>query len=172
MDAVRKTMDLVPDAELRLKWPNDIFIGFAKAGGVLVESVSLRNDSDFLVVFGFGLNLVTVPDEIGHEVTALSQYGQPPEPCAVLTGLSERIFFWLDRWNAGLNFDAIRQAWIDRAGPVGESIVIKTTSGPVSATYQGLAETGALRAEVDGAIREFNYGDVTLADKAACDEDL
>ncbi len=171
LDAIHITMDLAPGAELRLKWPNDILMGFAKAGGILVESTSLREGSGFLAILGFGLNLVAFPNTIGREAAALAQYGKPPEPRALLTALSDRIFFWLDRWNAGTNFDAIRNAWIERAGPIGEPIVINTTTGPVSATYQGLAATGALLAKVDGTVREFNYGDVALVGEVTRDGD-
>lgn len=164
-------MELAPDAELRLKWPNDILIGFAKAGGILVESTTLREGSGFLAVLGFGLNLVAFPDAVGREVTALARYGTPPEPRALLTVLSERIIYWLDRWNAGANFGALRQAWMDRAGPIGEPIVINTTTGALSATYRGLAENGALLADVDGSIREINYGDVALVGEVARDGD-
>ncbi len=169
MDAIRSTMVLAPDAELRLKWPNDILVGLAKAGGILVESTSLREGSGFLAILGFGLNLVTSPGDIGREVTALGRHGKSAEPRILVSALSEKIAFWLEQWNAGVNFSAVRQAWLERAGPVGEPIVINTTMGPVSATYQGLAESGALLANVDGALKEFNYGDVALAGEVARD---
>lgn len=171
LDAIRATMDLAPDTELRLKWPNDILIGFAKAGGILVESTSLREGSGFLAILGFGLNLVAFPDGLGREATALGAFGQPPEPHVLLNALSDRICFWLDRWDAGSNFDLIRDAWIERAGPIGEPVVINTTQGPVSATYQGLAETGALLADVGGTVREVNFGDVALVGEVARDGD-
>ena len=68
----------------------------------------------------------------------------------MLNSLAEQVSLWLGRWNAGSNFAAIRRAWIERAGPLGEPITINTVQGPVSGTYQGLSETGALRAEVNG----------------------
>jgi BirA family biotin operon repressor/biotin-[acetyl-CoA-carboxylase] ligase len=171
VDAIRTTMDLAPGAELRLKWPNDILVGVAKAGGILVESTALQEGSGFLAVLGFGLNLVAFPDAVGREVTSLAQHGTPPEPRALVTVLSERIAYWLDRWNAAASFGPIREAWLDRAGPIGEQIVINTTGGPLAATYQGLAENGALLADVDGVIREISYGDVALVGEVARDGD-
>jgi len=41
--------------DLRLKWPNDIMIGDAKVGGILVESKSQGPTVDYLI--GVGLNL-------------------------------------------------------------------------------------------------------------------
>ncbi|RUO97799.1 biotin--[acetyl-CoA-carboxylase] ligase [Hyphomicrobium sp.] len=171
IDAVRTTMDLAPETELRLKWPNDILIGFAKAGGILVESTSFREGSGFLAVLGFGLNLVTFPEAVGRNAVALADYGAPPSPRALIANLSERVGFWLDRWAEGANFSVLRQAWMDRAGPVGEPIVVNTEAGPLAATYEGLAETGALLANVDGVIREINYGDVALIGEIARDGD-
>lgn len=170
IDAVRATMDLAPGADLRLKWPNDILIGSAKAGGILVESTSARADSGFLAVLGFGLNLITSPNTLGRAVTALSQYGKAPEPLAFTETLSDKILYWLDRWRAGEDFPAIREAWLERAGAMGEPIIVNTAAGPLSATYQGLSETGALLADVGGEIKEISYGDVMLVGQAAGDE--
>jgi len=170
MDAVRATMDLAPGTNLRLKWPNDILIGSAKAGGILVESTSARAGPGFLAILGFGLNLITSPDTLGRAVTALSQHGNVPEPLAFAETLSEKIFFWIDRWQEGKGFPAIREAWVERAGAMGEPIIINTAAGPLSATYQGLSETGALRADIDGKIQEISYGDVMLVGQVAGDE--
>ncbi|MET0432312.1 MAG: biotin--[acetyl-CoA-carboxylase] ligase [Hyphomicrobium sp.] len=167
IDAVRSTMDLAPGAELRLKWPNDILIGIAKAGGILVESTSSREGSGFFAILGFGLNLTAAPDDIGRDATALARFGTPPEPRALVSSLSEHLGLWLDRWNAGANFAPIREAWLERAGAIGEPIVINTTSGPVSATYAGLSETGGLLANVDGIAMEITYGDVALVGDVA-----
>jgi BirA family biotin operon repressor/biotin-[acetyl-CoA-carboxylase] ligase len=169
IDAVRATMDLAPGTELRLKWPNDILVGSAKAGGILVESTSVRAGTGFLAILGFGLNLISAPDSLGRDVTALSQHGNPPEPLAFLETLSEKVVFWLDRWQAGEGFAAIREAWMERAGAMGELIAINTASGLLSATYLGLSETGALRADIGGSIKEISYGDVMLVGQVARD---
>jgi BirA family transcriptional regulator, biotin operon repressor / biotin---[acetyl-CoA-carboxylase] ligase len=169
IDAIRDTMDLASETELRLKWPNDILVGIAKAGGILVESTSLREGSGFLAILGFGLNLINFPDALGREVTALGHYGKAPESLVLLKALSERVFFWLSRWNSGAGFAEIREAWLERAGKIGEPIIINTTAGTVSATYQGLSETGALLADVGGTIREVSYGDVSLVGEVARD---
>ncbi|MBY0562175.1 biotin--[acetyl-CoA-carboxylase] ligase [Hyphomicrobium sp.] len=169
IDAVRATMDLAPGTELRLKWPNDILIGSAKAGGILVESTSVRAGPGFLAILGFGLNLISAPDSLGRAVTALSQHGKSPEPLVFLEMLSEKVAFWLGRWQAGEGFAAIREAWMERAGAIGERITINTAAGLLSATYQGLSETGALRADVGGTIKEISYGDVMLVDQIARD---
>jgi BirA family biotin operon repressor/biotin-[acetyl-CoA-carboxylase] ligase len=86
--------------------------------------------------------------------------------------LIERLGYWLDHWNAGLNFADIREAWTRRAGKIGEPITINTLQGTVSGTYQGLTESGALKAEVAGEILEFSHGDVALGGAPALNGDL
>jgi BirA family biotin operon repressor/biotin-[acetyl-CoA-carboxylase] ligase len=49
--------------EAELKWPNDLLLGRAKVGGVLIEAVYLGERLDF-VVAGIGLNLLQGPDEL------------------------------------------------------------------------------------------------------------
>ena len=59
IDAIRRAGD-VPG--LRLKWPNDILVGTAKTGGILVESTSRPRAAGTVAVIGIGLNLVSAPD--------------------------------------------------------------------------------------------------------------
>jgi BirA family biotin operon repressor/biotin-[acetyl-CoA-carboxylase] ligase len=163
IDAIRANTELAPDTGLRLKWPNDVLIGTAKAGGILVESTTARGSPGFLAVIGFGLNLEAAPDDLGRAATAISRHGKAPATREMLETLADKLTLWLDRWNAASDFESVRRAWIERAGPLGEAMTINTVQGLVSCTYQGLSGTGALRAEVKGKMREFSHGDVALA---------
>jgi BirA family biotin operon repressor/biotin-[acetyl-CoA-carboxylase] ligase len=170
-EAIRIKTDLAPDAGLRLKWPNDILMGAAKMGGILVESTSARGSPGFLAIIGFGLNVRSAPDDLGRAVTALGRHGEVPMPDVLGAALADQTQHWLDHWNSGENFAAVRQAWMDRAGALGEPITVNSTEGPVSGSYRGLSETGALLAEIDGVVREINYGDVALGVASADDGD-
>lgn len=170
-DAIRISTDLAQDASLRLKWPNDILMGTAKMGGILVESTSARGSPGFLAIVGFGLNVSSSPDDLGRAVTALGQHASAPTPDGLVAALVQQFPQWLERWDNGDGFGAIRSAWMDRAGPLGEPIIVNAARGPISGTYRGLAETGALLAEVDGKVCEINHGDVALGGAAAHDGD-
>jgi BirA family biotin operon repressor/biotin-[acetyl-CoA-carboxylase] ligase len=171
LEAIRASTDLAQDAPLRLKWPNDILMGTAKMGGILVESTSARGSPGFLAVVGFGLNLSSHPEDLGRTVTSLGRHTQTPAPAALLASLAEQFPRWLDIWKNGDDFAAVRRAWMERAGPIGEAMTVNLADGPISGTYRGLAETGALLAEVDGQVREINHGDVALGGADANDGD-
>lgn len=168
IDAIRSISPLAEMRRLRLKWPNDVLIGPAKAGGILVETTTARGQPSFqegqgfLAVIGFGLNVASCPDDIGRAATALAREEITTTPAAVLDALASHSAEWIGRWDDGRAFEAIRQAWMARAGMLGEAITINTASGPVAATYEGLDATGALLAGIGGRVQTITYGDVAL----------
>lgn len=64
--AVALTVErFAPEAKVRLKWPNDIFVDSSKLAGILIESVSN------IAVIGIGLNVSDAPDVPGNQATCL-----------------------------------------------------------------------------------------------------
>ncbi len=170
IDAIRTISPLAETIGLRLKWPNDLLIETAKAGGILVETTTARGEPSlqpglqpgFLAVLGFGLNVATSPETGGRATRSLAQSAVMVSADAVLEALAGQCEAWIARWNDGAGFEGIRTAWMDRAGSLGETIHIHSASGPVSGTYEGLAPSGALLAGVNGKIETITYGDVEL----------
>ncbi len=67
--AVRAVRRLGGPEGLRLKWPNDLWLGPAKAGGILCEGVS--GPRGFFVVIGIGINCRSAPGGLGQAATSL-----------------------------------------------------------------------------------------------------
>jgi BirA family transcriptional regulator, biotin operon repressor / biotin---[acetyl-CoA-carboxylase] ligase len=164
IDALRKAAARHAPAGLRLKWPNDILIGTAKTGGILIESTALKTGDKRLAAIGIGLNLASAPDDLGRAATFLSAHGLSLSPLRALCFLAEAMDGWLKTWNEARGFAEVRAAWLERGGPAGEPLTVRTGSGPVSGRFAGLDEDGALViAGADGRERRFTYGDVMLA---------
>lgn len=148
---------------LRLKWPNDILLATAKIGGILVESTSLPGRGGLSAVIGIGLNLAAHPEIPGRDVTSLSAHGCSVTPPQALKALDRTLRQALAMWDAARGFAAIRAAWLERAGRVGERISVQAAAGPLSGTFAGIDEDGALLVALDdGARHRCTYGDVTL----------
>ncbi|MEQ1717293.1 MAG: biotin--[acetyl-CoA-carboxylase] ligase [Hyphomicrobium sp.] len=160
-EALAAITPLGRQGRLRLKWPNDLLIGGAKAGGILVESALNSGGSGMAGVIGFGLNVVSEPG-IGRSVTSLHREGVALDADSVLGALADAFETWLEIWDEGRGFAFVRASWLERGGPRGEPITINTGAGSVSGTYQGLSESGALLADVEGTLETFNFGDVAL----------
>lgn len=150
-----------PVPGLRLKWPNDILAGDAKVGGILVESTIQAGVT--VAAVGFGINISVAPTVPGRPTTSLAAFGTLHGRAGVLAALAESMRHWLALWQQPGGFEAVRTAWLERAGPPGETTTINTGNIVLQGAFAGLDNDGALLIRDDGGtIRRFSFGDVTL----------
>lgn len=147
---------------LRLKWPNDVLVGTAKLAGILSESV-VGSAGEPFAILGIGLNLVASPTDTPRPATCLAAHGLTVAPTAALQAIDKALFRRLSVWQAGLGFAAIRTAWLERAGPLGETLAVITGEGRIEGSFGGLDPDGALLLkDPDGCEHRFSFGDVTV----------
>ena len=81
-DAVARA---APDADVRIKWPNDVLLDGKKLAGVLVEAITLGSRVE-AVVIGVGINVHTraFPDELEDRATSVSLIARDPPDRAVI----------------------------------------------------------------------------------------
>ena len=160
MDAIKQALG-GREVALRLKWPNDVLIGDAKCAGILAESMT--GSETVSVVIGIGINLAWYPAGLGRLATSLAEQGAHVSPEAMLDKLAPAMQHWLEAWRSGAGFGAIRQAWLDRAGPVGEACSVNTGAERLEGRYLGLDSAGALlMQDKEGRQRSIGFGDVSL----------
>lgn len=74
-EAVFETLSsLLPDplkSQLRIKWPNDLYLQDKKVAGILTESGSTRGEIDW-VVTGIGINVNADPSDFSPEVREIA----------------------------------------------------------------------------------------------------
>lgn len=156
--------------DIRLKWPNDILSGNAKLGGILLESTSTAGNGGKakgatppIVVIGTGLNIAHAPQDLARPATCLHELGIRVTPAQALAALAWTTAEWLAQWNEGLGFELIRQAWLDRAQTVGETVSVRIGGERLIGTFLGLDANGALRlATAKGGERSITAGEVSL----------
>lgn len=167
VDAIGVAASSTP-AGLRLKWPNDVLIGQAKCAGILAESIS--GHDAVIAVIGAGINLAWHPTDLGRAATDLSEHGLQVAPDAMLGLLAAAVQHWLAVWECGNGFAHVRSAWLERAGPVGESCSVNTGAERIAGLFVGLDSGGALlMQDKEGRQRSITFGDVMLATADAGD---
>ena len=143
-----------PGVATMLKWPNDLLIDGAKAGGILLERNSDR------VVAGFGANLASAPELEGRSTAALPD-ALPPQAFAPLLAASFARSVALWRYSDAA---ALRSAWLARAHPEGAALSVHVSPDDmVTGEFAGIELDGALRLRVGGEILTIRAGDVSLS---------
>jgi BirA family biotin operon repressor/biotin-[acetyl-CoA-carboxylase] ligase len=146
---------LLPGAQVRHKWPNDLLINGRKASGLLLEA-----QPDFLVL-GIGVNIVSHPADTPYPATDLVAEGAAAvSPHELLERLLTGFAPLYDRWEAE-GFAALLPAWLRRAMGLGEAIEVRLERETVSGVFRDMEPDGTLRlALADGTERRIAAGDV------------
>lgn len=99
--------------DAKLKWPNDLYFGGKKYGGILCEATA--KGQNLVLVIGIGLNLQQ--RDLGEERTSLEQLtGQRNFDAKAL---GESLFeFWLEQWD-GVSARQVRSEFLAAASLAG-----------------------------------------------------
>nr|WP_221184883.1 biotin--[acetyl-CoA-carboxylase] ligase [Sphingomicrobium lutaoense] len=150
-----------PQADIQLKWPNDLLLDGKKVAGILAER------SDDRIVIGFGVNLAGAPEIEGRPATSLKDHlSMTPQAFApILAGSFARL---LAAWR-GADPASLVMAWIQKAHPIGSELAVHDSEGGVQrGRFAGLEADGALRLEdAKGEVTIVRAGDVTLDSPAS-----
>jgi BirA family transcriptional regulator, biotin operon repressor / biotin---[acetyl-CoA-carboxylase] ligase len=150
---------LLPEAEIRLKWPNDVRCAKHKLAGILVETGGA--DGALWVAVGIGLNIRVMPAETGQPATCLAELGLSALQSrdTVFDGLQRAFAARLAQARSG--FDEIRRDWLERAEGLGDELQLQVGGERVSGRFLGLGPEGALLLGLpDGATRAIWAGEI------------
>lgn len=149
-----------PDAEVRMKWPNDVLANGRKISGILLESASAGGEPYFLAI-GIGINMAHFPLDAEFPAISLAALGMPrPRVKEALAQLAAHFAKWYDVW-CGQGFLPIRDAWLARASNLGLRIRARLTKEETSGVFEGIDESGALLLrEATGRLRTITAGEV------------
>lgn len=152
---------LAPNAETRVKWPNDVLVDGRKIAGILLESASGPGAAPLWLAIGIGINLAHFPHGTEFPAASIAAVtGKSPSPHDTLGNLASHFAKWYEVWRAE-GFLPIRDAWLARAAKLGERIRARLTNEEASGVFEGIDETGALiLRESAGKVRTIAAGDV------------
>ena len=150
-----------PQAEIKVKWPNDILADGRKLAGILLESASGADGALSFLAVGIGMNLAYFPPDTEFPATSLAAIGiAAPAPSDALVQLASAFAKWYDLWMTK-GFSPIHDAWLARAAGLGTRIRARLTNEETSGVFEGIDNTGALiLRENAGKTRHISAGEV------------
>ncbi len=164
--AVAETMEMVAPRIVALKWPNDIWLGGRKAGGLIAEAVTDSRHRLVCVLLGIGLNLNLAPEDIPADLRerATSLMAATGRPCDRVE-LAGQLFSRLDsRYMEAMDggFAAMRPVWERYSALTGRQVTVLDGQSRIGGTVRGIGPDGALLLEAEGRIVRILAGDVSI----------
>jgi len=130
----------------QIKWPNDLYVGRKKLGGILTEFVANGKDVESVVV-GLGVNVNWRPQDDpgeGYQATSLlEETGKQVRREWLLVDLLNRFENYYERISRKETRE-IFEMWNNRSLLFGRWVEIRTGRGRVCGIAKGIDETGAL----------------------------
>jgi BirA family transcriptional regulator, biotin operon repressor / biotin---[acetyl-CoA-carboxylase] ligase len=164
--AVAETMELVAPRMVALKWPNDIWIGGRKAGGMIAEAVTDSRQRLACVLLGIGLNLNLAPEDIPVELrdratSVMAATGRPCERVELAGELFSRLESRYMETQSG-GFAAVRPLWERYSALTGRQVTVVDGLSRIGGTVRGIDPDGALLLEAEGGLVRVLAGDVSI----------
>jgi len=101
--------ELVADAPVTIKWPNDIYIGNKKVGGLLLEHSIMGSSIDYSVVgIGINVNQVEFPQSLPNPTSLAVETNAEYDLEELLEGFIQSFFSQLELLKSGL-YDEIHE---------------------------------------------------------------
>ena len=150
-------------ADIAVKWPNDLYRGGAKLGGILVET--RVSGGEAIVVVGVGINTALPPglaEDLDQPVADLADRRQAGLRRSVLAGQLLAAVLDGAAAHGELGWAAFRADWPSLDLALGRQVRVTGSSGEIQGRALGVDATGALLVETESGTRRLNEGDVSL----------
>ena len=153
LQAIKK---ISPEADVKLKWPNDILLNNAKVSGILLE----KGPKKYMIT-GVGVNIVGSPKltDAVYKITSLAEYG-------IKISAIEFLRLFMESFSQNLSllqtqgFAVLREKWLENAKNLGKEIIIRQNGKEEKGIFTGIDESAALLLKTSAGIKKILAGDV------------
>jgi BirA family transcriptional regulator, biotin operon repressor / biotin---[acetyl-CoA-carboxylase] ligase len=162
--AVAKALQGVNIRGVTLKWPNDILVDGAKAGGILVEVAGAIEPQ---IVIGVGLNIgaqAELEARLGHAVGDVLRGDVRMSRNALAAAIIDSLTRYAGRFDVE-GFAPLRSEWEALHAHQDRRVRIRAADGEILGIARGVAATGELRLQTDSGLIHCNSGEVSLRDE-------
>ena len=143
---------------VKLKWPNDIFVGNKKIGGILIES-QLQGNSLFSSIVGIGLNVNQERFDHPNAMSLFNIAGSAFDLNATFQKLMEYLEAEYLDLRAG-NTLSLKQRYLDTLYKFGESQDFEAQGKNFTGYINDVDEQGKLCVESGGVTQRFSFKEV------------
>lgn len=159
--AVAEALELAGVESVGLKWPNDVFVGDAKLGGILIELQGELEEGFVRVVAGIGMNVhMTEGKGVDQSWTSLARLGGSWCRNDLIALIVESVLASVERFEQS-GFSEFRDSWQQR--DIFAGLELSATHGDIHGIGRGVDVSGSYQLEMPGGeVRAIRAGEVSL----------
>ena len=161
--AISQNLEPLLDEELKIKWPNDLFLSKKKVGGILVETFSSKKRTG--IVVGVGLNVLMSNQEqvsINQDWTSLSLYFGKDFDRNLIAGLLLESLLSLRSNFEAKGFSFYKKDFERLNLLKNKECLVKFEGKTKKGFVDGITENGELIFKENGESHYLRFGEVSL----------
>ena len=154
--------------DLAVKWPNDLLLGGAKLGGILIElKTTDRNATEAIVGVGININLPPRAREaIDQKVTDLAATGRRVARNALAARVIDHLIDYVGEFERA-GFAPMRAQYDACHWMHGKECEVRVGDEVVKGTVLGVTDRGELEVQTAAGPQLFRGGEVSLRERSA-----
>ena len=146
--------------QLKVKWPNDIYYGDKKLGGMLIENMiqggQMKNS---IIGIGLNINQESFPDD-ARNATSIKQILQKDYDLrALLSDICSHIEAWYLKLRAAKK-ETVRVAYLDRLYRLNQQSLFKANGEIFEGTIKNVRDNGLLVIDNNNQEQEFSLKEI------------
>ena len=163
---VYEALEPMLGSELKIKWPNDIYYGDSKLGGMLIENIVQGNQiKNSVIGIGLNINQETFPAHLPNAISVKQILHQDYDLKNLLADICRNIEAWYLNLKAG-KIISVRKTYLSRLYRLNEQKRFKTANGEFRGTIINVKDNGLLLVQDNNnAELEFNLKEIEFLNK-------
>jgi len=144
-----------PMEELRLGWPNDIYLNRGRVGAVHLSGELRDTDRVEWMVVSVNVNTFDHPASLGFDASSLRGEGfERYERVEVMEAFARAFLAWLNRW-ADEGLDPVRRAWLWRGDWRDRERSVEVDGRTIQGVFYSMEDDGALNLDTTQGIMKI-----------------
>ena len=158
LSLAKTVLALSPHADIKIKWPNDVFLNHKKLSGILLENI--RDD---LWAVGIGVNIKKAPElhDMPYLATSLAESGIMIERTAFLKQYFKQYREDFAYYQSN-GFNQLKIEWLELALHLHQKITIKNDENMKQGVFLTLDDNGYLILKTEDKEERIVAGDLFL----------
>jgi BirA family biotin operon repressor/biotin-[acetyl-CoA-carboxylase] ligase len=154
------------DKNAHIKWPNDIYYGDEKLGGILIENMVQGSQIKHSVIgIGLNVNQVNFPPEVPNPISVKQILHRDYDLHRLLSQICSHIEAWYLKLKAG-RLDEIREQYLANLYWLNAEKKFMADGVPFAGTITGVRNDGILVVDTKDGQKEFNLKQIQFLNRS------